>query len=305
MRVKNKLFPYPVLNSNSRFSNFPAGEFKLVYNQEETEENTTILKDAHIQINCVELQELYNLGDILFTCIIECSDTIFRKAIPLKPGESINITLDHNDFNKAVVVSAFAYAAKNFTYMFKTAAEDYQNISFEMEKYDILAADDGAIIVISHPENEKDVKHSIFSIINVHSQTDGSYQTSYDCGSKIEILLSDKDYGIYSALSNCIEYEKTNFNIFLIPVLTEAFAKCQELLAEKGNNDLDDITGQYLWFKSVIKSYQAQTGKDLTKEVFEKVSPVVFAQTILGNPLSSSLHELTNALDKGTIETDK
>lgn len=37
MQVKNKIFPYPVLNNNKSYSNFPDASFEMVYEADEDE----------------------------------------------------------------------------------------------------------------------------------------------------------------------------------------------------------------------------------------------------------------------------
>ena len=106
---------------------------------------------------------------------------------------------------------------------------------------------------------------------------------------------------IYSVPS----YKEVFFNILLIPVLTEAFTQCKYELKDKQDQDIEDLSNHYLWFRSVVASYKKIYGIDLTKDNLLKLEPIVLAQEIMGRPLGASFKSLVNEMkNKGDINDE-
>ena len=61
MQVKNRLFPYPVINHNQILSNFGASDFQLLYEGEEND-NAYVLKNARFLTE----SNLINSGAVFF-----------------------------------------------------------------------------------------------------------------------------------------------------------------------------------------------------------------------------------------------
>lgn len=138
MQVKNKIFPYPVLNNNKLYSNFPDASFEIVYEADE-DEFAYILKNIKFSTDSKLINDLFDNQKIDIKLVIECSDTVFRKAFNISK-EPKNIRLLKNDFTEKVDISMFAVAKENFRISSNEFDEDYRDIKFEIEKYDILCA---------------------------------------------------------------------------------------------------------------------------------------------------------------------
>ena len=63
MQVRNKLFPYPIINHNSVFSNFKNLDFFMEYEPLETE-TAYILKNVHFMTDSQTINKLYDEGKI-------------------------------------------------------------------------------------------------------------------------------------------------------------------------------------------------------------------------------------------------
>ena len=302
MQVKNRIFPYPVLNNNAFISNYKDIIFELHYD-EYNDNEYYILKNIRFSTNSDFLLKLYKEKKIKVVCILECSYTVYRKAIYIGNEIGQDIKIAKNDVSDKIFISMYAFTTEDIVYASKEFDEDYADINFEIEKYDIIAANDGYYYSIIHEENEDNLSQSIFSIIIDRDLKDGTYLSEYDSTKKIVISLSEEDYNNYKLIHSVPIYNEVFFNMLLVPTLTEALTKCSEILINDSSIDeIEDLTNNYLWFRSIMKGYNKLTGEILTKEKFLEKTPIYWAQILLGKPLSISLNRLVDEMKKINAE---
>lgn len=305
MQVKKKIFPYPVINHNLSLSNFGDKSFILAFEKEQ-DESAFVLKNARFETDSELINYLYDTGKISVYCVIECSDTVYRKKFKLDRA-GYDLFLPKVDFTERVDVSMFAVASSDFEYQSSEFEEDYAGIKVEIEKNDIIGANDGFKLVFNHEEDEDSFAHSIFSIITSHDMADGAYTVECSTGRKIVITMSDTDFKNYKTIYTVPVYKEVFFNMILIPALVEGLSLCQSYLKEVDGRDLDDVGNQYIWFRSVVSSYKKLKGEDLTEDEFKKVSAAYLAQELLGKPLGGALVKLvkeTNGNNAGGNEDE-
>ena len=303
MQIRNRLFPYPVLNHNADFSNYVGLDFRLIYDEKESDSDYT-MENVHFETDSSYLNQKIDEGLIGVACIIECSYTVYRKGFELYKEKGHSITLNKNDFSEKVIISMYAYAKKDFTLSSEEFDEDYRDISFYIEKNDILAANDGYSIFFKHEEEEDNFAHSIFNIIADHQHTESTYTTDYESSKKINIYLSDEEYKNYRIIYSVPSYKEVFFTMFLVNVLSEALAKCIETLNSSDNMDLEDLGNRFLWFRSIQNGYVKLTGNELNLDDFKKTSPSELAQQLLGKPLGPALKQLIEERNKVVMEED-
>lgn len=132
MQVRDKIFPYPIINNNKNYSNFKDLDFKFVYEPDDND-FSYILKNARFETNSVTIKRLYEESKIGIVVIIECSDTVYRKAFEIGL-EAKDLNLSKKDFTEKVDISMFAYAKEDFKYSSNELEEDYLGIEFGIEK---------------------------------------------------------------------------------------------------------------------------------------------------------------------------
>lgn len=296
MQVKNKIFPYPVLNNNKLYSNFPDAFFEINFEKEE-DEFAFILKDIQFSTNSKEINNLFENNKIIIKLVVECSDTVYRKAFNVGK-EPKNIRLLKNDFTEKVDISMFAVANENFKISSNEFEEDYRDIEFEIEKYDILCANDGFNVRFKHDESENNLVKSIFSIIPSDNNNDGTFEVDCEIGKKITISMSVADFGNMNIVNTVPTYREVVFNMLLVPALIEGLTLCMNTVQE-GTEDLEDVGNKYVWFRSILMSYKRLYGKDMTIDEFRNTSPVLLAQQLLGKPLGEALNKLVVETYKG------
>lgn len=295
MQVKNKIFPYPVINHNKINSNFTESDFKIVFEKDEDETFYT-LKNCHFETESNLINKLFDEGKIDIVLIIECSYTVYRKYFFMdKKGQDIKLL--KSDFIEKVDISMFAYAKNDFTLISDEFDEDYRNVDFEIEKYDIIGVNDGFNIRFKHEEVEDNLVQSIFSITPIEDLEDGSYIVDCNMGRKIVISLSINDYKNYRIIYTVPTYKEVFFNMILVPSLIEGLWLCKNVLIDE-SKDIDDVGNQYLWFRSIQTAYLKLKGTELTIHDFKNSSPVALAQELLGKPLGFALKNLVNETNK-------
>lgn len=285
MQIAKKIFPYPIINRESQYSTYNGSSFSLEL-EEIDSEKIFYLKKVRYITNSELLNKLIKESKVEVALIIECSETIFRKKVLLNE-EGIDIPLCKSDFSGKVVYSMYAYTTQNIVLESSDEfLEEYQGIDYDLEKYSIVAADDGRTLYMNHEEAEENVVKSIFSVIPSFDKNDNVFYVDYETGKKIIITLSENDFNNYNEMFNIDTYKELFFSVLLMPSLTEALTHCKMLVDEY---ELEEVEQTYKWFKSIIVAYEKQIGKEFTVEEFRDFSPVVLAQQLLGKPLSESL----------------
>lgn len=291
MQIKNRLFPYPILNHNKTVSNYGNNDFEFLFETEEND-NYYILKKARFATECDSINRLYELGKIKIIFVIECSDTVYRRTYDLSKSPK-DISLSKLDFLGKVQLSLFAVAKEDFIFNPLNVDEEYMGIDFEIEKDDILAANDGFTLNFIHQEQEDNLAQSIFSVILNHDMDDGSsYTVDYNIGKKICINISEKEYKNYKIIYNAPIYEEVFFNMLLVPALIEGLSQCKNVLLQDNYLDIEDLCDKFLWFRTILVGYKKLYGIDLTVEKFKDCSIASIAQDLLGKPFGKALTKL-------------
>lgn len=284
MQIKNKLFPYPTINNSRLDSCYKDTTYSLEYEQLQ-EDEYLILKDAHIEINNEAIINLIKEGKAKACVIVECSKSVFRKTynIGLEP-EDIKILI--SDLSDRVVISSFIYATQDIeNYRNNDFLEDYEDYNFYIEKYDIIAIDNGSTIVIDYDETSDKKVSSIFLIIK-DTETDKK-NMRVEIGDKIIAYLPEKQFNMYDNMKKNNNYQNIFFSMLAIPILIEALEKIKN-----EQYDFDEIELNYRWFRSVKNGFQKKYGYELTEDKFYEIDSAELAQELLNNGTVNAIEDL-------------
>ncbi len=303
MKINDRIFTYPVLNYNKTLSNYGEIQFKFSYERVVTEDSF-ILKDAKIETDSNLIKNLLLEGKIDIYCIIECSYTVYRKAFKISNIPS-DIELINNNFSGEVSVSIYAVATQDFILNSDEFEEDFRNINFEIEKYNILAANDGFIFNFLHEEKADDLKQSIFSIFINHDMEPGSSYVVECENRKIEISLSEKEYNNYRFVYQNNYYQDIFFNMLLVPALNQGLMECQNFLNKEEDRDFDDVSNKYPWFNTIKSAYKKLNNIDLKEDDLKNKPTIELAQDLLGKPFGKALTKMIEISNGTSDEEDK
>ena len=219
MRIGKRLFPYPILNNEKIYSQYKNSVFSLQYDEEVSEDKQYyLLNNLHCELDNQMLIDLINADRAKIVCVIECPSTMYRMShvLPLCP---INMQIPLTDLNNKVNISAFVVAKEDIeNYRSDDFSDIYEDISFSIEKHDILAADDGYVNNVDFNDLDDNKQASIFIIIKDNSITNGTMQVEYD-SEKITISLPEEQWNIYDKTKRIPKYESLYFSIIAVPAL--------------------------------------------------------------------------------------
>lgn len=309
MRIRNRLFPYPVLNNNELLSDYRSGNtFELVFDGLKTGEmivdGQVVLSNVRIDSSNCFIADLMREGKVRGLLVIECSESVFRHKydISFKPR---NISIPVSHFNGKVEISAFIYAAEDITLKSNESFQDeYSDFSFEVEQYCILAADDSISITVDNQPETDNKSSSIFTIV-CNKDAEDLLMKGEITKNKILIHLPQEQYDEYNSIKNTEDLRNASFATIAIPVLTESLATIKELMRDENGSTFDDVCEQYKWFRSVLKAYERVTHAPLKEEDFlEEIQPLVLAQIILNNASCNGIIDLSN-LAAGNTDDDE
>ncbi len=288
MRIGKKLFPYPTLNNSKNMSCFKDCNFSLEYDDYDDNENL-VLKNAHIVVGDDTISKLLDEGKLKSTVIVECSSTIYRRNFEVSKVEK-DITIPLNNLREQVVISCFVYANEDFTFNSSNFLEDYDGYSFDIEKYDIIAIDDGFTTRVEYDE-EKDKKvSSIFTVVVDENITDKVMKIE-PTSRKIIIHLPDEQFGCYENMKNNDNYRELFFSIMTVPALIFCMQNIQDRLLYN-EETLDNVRIDYKWFESIEIAYKNNFDENLTDDVFKKCDIPTLSQQLMNYASVTAISDL-------------
>lgn len=297
MQFGKRIFPYPILNSNEELSEFKEGiNFKLHVNENNNgdlikERDTIILKDIYFSVNDPEILSLLDTHKLKCEVIIECPSTIYRyhEEIYREPKD-IKIILQ--ELNDVVEVSAFLYVDTDILeFKIKNFRDMYQEYEFTLERYDVIGIDDGYKFKIDQDEILEGKYPSIFVVVK-RDISKGKWIEFNVEEKKILIILPTNSYIYYSRLQESVAFKNILLATVIMPGLIFALQFIKEKLHNRDNTVYEELKFDYAWLKAIEYSYKSETGRELTKEVFDNEEPAVLAQIILSDAINKSLEEL-------------
>lgn len=288
MRIGKKLFPYPTLNNSKNMSCFKDCNFSLEYDDYDDNENL-VLKNAHIVVGDDTISKLLDEGKLKSTVIVECSSTIYRRNFEVSKVER-DITIPLNNLREQVVISCFVYANEDFTFNSSNFLEDYDGYSFDIEKYDIIAIDDGFTTRVEYDE-EKDKKvSSIFTVVVDENITDKVMKIE-PTSRKIIIHLPEEQFGCYENMKNNDNYRELFFSIMTVPALIFCMQNIQDRLLYN-EETLDNVRIDYKWFESIEIAYKNNSDENLTDDVFKKCDIPTLSQQLMNYASVTAISDL-------------
>lgn len=286
MRIGKRLFPYPLLNNDRLFSQFKSSTFSFNYESIEIVDDNYIITNACYNCDNAKLNQLITDNKVSVLCLIECPETMFRKTYVLETSAK-NVVIPLTDINGKMTISAFAVAMEDiYDYFSDDFLEDYDGISFYIEKNDILAVDDGVMDKLQFEGFDDDKKSSIFLVVKDRNIEDGIMRMEYN-SEKIVISLPEDQWNRYDKTKSISGFRNLYFSIIAIPALSHAIADLKN--TEEG---IDLLCMEYSWFNSFVLKYQEIHGEDMTDETFNILDPYSEAQKILNASVTKSIDDI-------------
>ncbi len=295
MQLGNRLFPYPVLKSEPH-QDYEKSYFRIDFEKENVEfDDKIIFKNIQFLTNNDNFRNNVTLGLIDVYVNLECSNTIFRKTIKLGI-EPLDYEIKKSELSGQLMITSFAVAKEEIkNYFDDDFSLDYNHTRFSIDKYDILAFDDGYSIDIIHYVQKDDKISSIFIVIpKIDDEKDG-IEFDYQ-GMKIHIKVPQLTYNQYDRLKFIPRHQNLFFSMLAVPILAMSLRELQK-------ENFDDLEINYKWFISIKEVYLKIFNEELNKVDFENLDVYKFSQTIFDNTLVKFIDDVYN--DTGVYGEDQ
>ncbi len=304
MHIGNRIFPYPVLNRNEALSDYAAeSTFKLEFEVDENgapivKNGEVVFKNLHFTLTDATLTELLEQGKLRGAFIVECSASVYRSRFDISAAP-YDLHVSAHEINGNVVVSCYLYATEDIA-GFKSAGfiADYTGYSFDIDKFDILAVDDGFKFKIELDPTEDDKVASIFTVVK--KEDSGDIMSYVYNDKKIIIHLPSAYYDCYDNIKTKRECNNIAFAMLAIPVLSG----CLDDISSRYES-MEEILELYSWFNAVCISYTRKTGNKLTFEDFYNMNKLELAQMVMNSASCNGLKDFDNMLLGGMNTTDE
>lgn len=300
MHIGNRNFPYPVLNRNINLSGYkPYSQFMHKFDVDDEglpiiDDENLVLKNAHYVLSETYLERLCKEDQIQGVFIVDCSAGCFRKAYEVS-SQPRDICIPLKRLKGSITVSCYLYANQDIScFSPMQLLEQYDGYTFDIEKFDILAVDDGVDFSIDIDESLDDHTASIFTIVKADSLEGlARYEKR---NRNIVIQLPTEQYVCYDNMKRHSSYNDISFAMIAIPALAGCLAEIRIFLSEQGEDDLSEALDNWNWLNAVLKSYKRATGNELDLETFMNTSAYELAQVVLNNASCKGLSVFNDIL---------
>ena len=295
MHIGNRIFPYPVLNKNEELSDYiPESTFKVEFDVDQdgapiVQNGEVVFKNLHYSLTDNSLVGLINSGKLKGAFVVECSASVYRSRFDIAM-DPYDLHVSAHDINGNVVASCYLYATEDIK-DFRSSGfiAEYAGYTFDIDRFDILAVDDGFKFKIDLDPSEDDKVASIFTVVKTE---DGENTMSYHyTDKKIVIRLPSAYYDDYDNIKTKKECNNIAFAILAIPALA-----CSLEDVYQKYDSIEGILEYHSWFNAICVSYKRKTGKELTYEDFENMNRLELAQTVLNSASCNALKDFDNML---------
>lgn len=296
MRIGNKLFPYPLLNNDKLLSGYK--ESSLFELKVDVDDNGSlpvingniVLKNLHFELNNDNLEALLAEGRIAGKLIVECSSTTYRSNFDISTIP-YTLTIPAMKFNGVAFFSAYLYATEDISgFCSNEFQEDYEGYKFYIDKFDILAADDGFKVNFEIDTSE-DSGPSIFQIVKKINED--NLMTCENGDKYITIQLPESKYKSYETM---IKPNSTYNNISFAMIAIPALVYCIDDIMCTQYDSMEEIIAEHHWFEAVCNAYKRETKKDLIFEQLDSYSSLELAQIVLNNAICNGIADFDSLI---------
>ncbi len=302
MRVGKKLFPYPVLNNSKNNSGFGDSNYQLMITITQNE-NYFIIEKAYVEVENQDIERMLADGRAKAIMVVECSATVFREKyeIGIEPKD---ISIPIGNLNDKVEISSFIYANQDIEHFNSNDfLEDFADFDFSIEKYDILAVDDGYTTKVVFDEDKDKKMSSIFSVIKSNNK-DLNVMTVSSENKQIVIEMPSQYFDYHDNMKHNDNFQNIFFAIIAIPALTQCLQEIKECFSDVYSMDINEVMNDKTWFVSIANRYQAVFGTELTSDEFIDCNTYEVAQKLLNCGSTKAIEDFYNLLWNGRSDSD-
>lgn len=287
MKVRNKMYPYPVLSSYA--DDYVGSKFDV--NSSYSMDGYDLKLDFSAELQNKQLMELLEDGRAIIVYHIENSLAGFRNAYETASlNHSIKIPIRR--IKDKVEICSFIIAKKNISnYTNSSFNPDYGNdVSFDIEKGCVLAVANPFELNVPKIQEELKDRNSFISIIGKDDISE--LQVNLDRKEKLVIYLPMETHKYYRHMSNNPAIKQVLVSTIIISALIYTFEYLKNLAKEDDasfNSRLEDFD----WIKALqtILSKPPFEEKDF-KSWIKNADTLAWAQKLLNTPITGCIYQL-------------
>lgn len=272
MRLKNRIFPYPVITEKENTA-YVHGHFQT--NIEADQAGYDVVLNVISDLTDEKLNRLLKEGKTEFVYHIECPLTAFRK-IYRTSNRQYNILVSKDDLKGVVQFCSFLVAKKDIPrYLNDKLDPFYASTPFHFEKNMILGIGGQADIPVREVHQPLQKASSIFIIYPDAGRKD----MMVTLGDRINIYLPKESYDLYRSLE-ISDVQDTLHAMIIVPALMTALAEMADMKKDDGSVD---VWKEKTW-SNTISSTCNELGLSLD-DIDNPNTRLELAQKILKHPI--------------------
>ena len=292
MHIKAKLYPYPVL----------AG-----FNDDYINNNFNIDMSIQMQPNEIivtfnplldneEMLTLIDNNKAGFIVHIECSLTSYRKVFWVSK-ENNEFRIPADKIEGLITFCPFVVAITDIqNYSNKNFNSDYEGISFDLEKGNILAIGKEVQTRIEKENDDLANVPSIFAVTEIKDKEKKDIIID-NTGNKIQIQLPSESFLEFKlAMAN-----PNSMSVLHSMIIIPALMKCFEDI--KSKPDELYLFEDRRWFR-VVKKALKKYNLEITDDTLLSIDSFVYAQKIMDNTTNRAILSINDIAYKGDVNDD-
>lgn len=293
MEIKYKLYPYPVLSSDS--NDYGTGDFDVTIDI--LHDGYDLRIDFLATLTCQSLQDCIKQGFAKYVYHLECAQTGFRTVIQTEKISEV-YTLLNKTVNGKLQICPFIVAVDDLkSYTSPDFHEDYQGVAFDIESGCVMAV--GKMVTVDISKDIDDLADTP-SIFNISKNPDENCkQMLVDMSQrKIIIKLPLSDFYSYKVLSTNPLAQPILNSLTVVPALVYVLEELRALpILERSENS------DALWYKVLSKVLLTQFNCGIESEKFNNQNCLELAQKLINNPVTDAFTFLTSNI--GSVGGDE
>lgn len=277
MQIKrDRSFPYPILGKN--YDDYLSSKFgvEIIVNSSKKELNV----ELNVELTNPDLIKLINQKKASVFCHLECPKTKYRSIVELSSLKN-KIKIENGLLNGYLELAPVIIATQNIPNYFSSYFnKDYNNLSFNIEKGNVLGIAEQFKIPIKKDLGDLSKIPSIFNIVG-DEKINKIEVDIYD--EKITIKLPLEVHKIYKQFKGNSQYNEIFISTIILPSLMHVLSEIKSGSGGVMNQSMED----FRWFRVIKKKLT-----ELNLDIEDSYDLLFFAQEILDMPVTRAVESL-------------
>jgi hypothetical protein len=280
MATISKTFPYPYLASFSR--DYKTAKFGFSLDYDNQEGNSRIVLSYTLENP--NLQDLIRKNVLGVFAVYSCTGTALKAIKPFAPdSQRLEINIKTGEATGKIRFTLMIVAEEDFDFQDSDFSDDYQDISFKIEKGNVIGESDDIDLFFNHREADGNKRSLFVKSIDKNMLPEDGARIIYR-NDVIDIAMSQETYTAIRKMEFDFAKRPLIFSTFLVPALATTLALMNEVEGADGSpienpfvNDNEDKA----WFQAIEDKL---AGKE-----YNAGDEYAIAQRMLGEPLAPSV----------------